>query len=96
MKITLCGSIAFYENMLDVKSQLEKLSHEVKLPPSEVKDKEGNLIPVAEYYQIRQNTNNQDLWIWERKKEAMILHFKKVEWSEAILVTNYDKKGIKN
>ena len=46
MNITICGSIAFYDEMLDAKKKLEQLGHRVKLPPFEVKDENGNMIPV--------------------------------------------------
>ena len=97
MKITLCGSIAFYEEMQNIQQQLEKLGHQVKLPPFEVKDEHGQMIPVKEYYARRKAENiADDSWIWERKAEAMHVHFQKVEWSDGILVTNYDKNGIVN
>ena len=57
MKITICGSIAFYDEMLKVRPQLEKRAHQVELPPSKVKDDKGKDINVKDYYQIRQNTN---------------------------------------
>jgi len=44
MKITICGSIAFYKEMEEVKEQLEKLGHEVKLPPSQF---EANFLSLA-------------------------------------------------
>jgi len=94
MKMTLCGSIAFFDQMLDAKKQLEALGHEVKLPPTEVPDEDGNLIPVAKYYELRKTVTDDTSWIWERKEEAMRNHFDKVAWSDAILVCNYDKKGI--
>ena len=50
MKITLCGSIAFYPEMLETKNGLETLGHEIKLPPREVPDENGKMIPVAQYY----------------------------------------------
>lgn len=53
MKITLCGSITFYDGMLDMKIKLEQLGHLVKLPPSEVKNENGDTISVKEYHQIR-------------------------------------------
>lgn len=94
MKITLCGSIAFYTEMLDVKSRLEKAGHEVKLPPIKVKGRDGSLIPVEEYYKIRKEAGDDDGWVWDRKAEAMMLHFEKEEWADVILVTNFDKKGV--
>ncbi|MGL5831588.1 MAG: hypothetical protein ACRCZE_05595 [Candidatus Altimarinota bacterium] len=97
MKITLCGSIAFYEEMQNIQQQLEKLGHEVKLPPFEVKDEHGQMIPVKEYYARRKAGNvADDSWIWERKAEAMHNHFQKVEWSEVVLILNYDKNNIPN
>ena len=96
MKITLCGSIAFYDEMLSVRDTLEKLGHEVKLPPSEIFDEIGKKIPVKEYYDIRKSTNSTSGWIWDRKEEAIRLHFGKIEWCEAILVLNYTKNGIEN
>ena len=96
MKITICGSIAFYDEMLEIKKRLESLNHEVKLPPVDVKDENGNIISVKEYYNKRKAETNENSWIWARKNEAMKEHLSKVEWADAILVLNYDKKGVKN
>ena len=96
MKIVICGSIAFYDEMLKVKDELETLGHEVKLPPAEVKDKDGNSISVQEYYELRKSETSDDSWIWERKNEAMKKHFGKIEWSEGVLILNYSKKGVEN
>lgn len=93
MKITICGSIAVYENMLEIKKKLEELGHEVDLPPLKVKNKVGDLIPVEEYYAIRKSGVDEP-WIWERKKEAILTHYRKEEWADAILVTNFEKNGI--
>mgnify|MGYP001583108835 CR=1 FL=1 len=95
MKITICGSIAFYEKMQEVKKQLENMGYEVKLPPIEVRNGEGKLISVQEYYKIRKGNSDHTGWIGERKSEAIMTHFKKVEWSDAILVLNYDKNEVK-
>jgi len=95
MNITLCGSIAFHDRMLEIKNVLEKMGHNVKLPPSEVKDENGEMMPVMRYYELRKKTSDDDSWIWKRKEEAMRMHFDKVEWSEGVLILNYDKNGIK-
>ena len=94
MKITLCGSIAFYDQMLEIKKKLEEKKHEVKLPPTEVKDENGNMISVKEYYQKRKTETSSNSWVWDRKKEAMKMHFNKVEWSDAVLITNFDKNNV--
>lgn len=96
MRITICGSISFYDEMLGIKEELEQLGHEVKLPPFEVKDENGNMIPVKEYYAKRKSETSDTGWIWDRKEEAMRLHFQKVEWSDAVLILNHDKNNIPN
>ena len=96
MKITICGSIAFYDEMLEIKEKLEQLGHQVKLPPFEVKDENGNMISVKEYYSKRKAETNNTSWIWDRKEEAMKLHFKKIELSNAVLILNFDKNNISN
>lgn len=96
MKITICGSIAFYDEMLKIKENLEKLGHQVKLPPVEIKGKNGNAIHVKEYYEKRKAEKNKNSWVWERKRDAMKLHFQKVEWSDAVLVLNFSKNKIPN
>ena len=95
MKITICGSVAFQDEALSLKEKLEKLGHEVKLWPTELKNETGQLICAKEYYKIRKNASENEKWVWDRKAEAVLEHFEKVAWSDAVLVINYDKNGIK-
>lgn len=95
MKITICASIMFQDKVLLLKSELEKLRHEVKIWPLKVKNEKGELIPVQEYYQIRRKAKNDEKWVWDRKAEAILKHFDKINWSDAVLVANYDKNSIK-
>jgi len=94
MKITICGSVAFQDKAIFLKKKLEKLGHKVELWPSKVKNKNGDLISVKEYYKIRRAANNDEEWIWARKAEAILNHFDKIAWADAILVINYDKNNI--
>ncbi|MAG78654.1 hypothetical protein CL616_04795 [archaeon] len=94
MKICICGSIAFFDEMVDIKNKLEGQGHEVKIPPNEIKDQDGNFIDVKDYYKIRKESSDEEGWIWDRKEEAIRSHFDKVEWSDSILVLNHDKKGV--
>lgn len=94
MKITLCGSIAFFDQMLEVQKRFENLGHEVKLPPTEIEDGQGKMIPVAEYYEIRKAARDDEIWVWDRKAKAIMNHFNKVAWADVVLVLNYDKKGV--
>ena len=94
MKITICGSIAFIKEMISTKAALEKLGHEVDLPPSVIKDNQGKDLDVLEYYKMRHQEENPTSWIWDTKKEAMLRHFYKVTWGDVILVLNPEKNGI--
>ena len=96
MKITICGSIAFINEMNQLKNQLENTRHEVKMPPNEIQNDNGILIPVSEYYLKRKSETSDTSWIWQRKAEAMKTHFEKIAWSDAVLVLNYDKNNIKS
>ena len=86
--------MAFFEDMVRVKEELESMGHSVQIPPTEVKDDNGNMISVQKYYELRKSETDDASWIWDRKKEAIQAHFDKVAWGDAILVLNYDKRGI--
>jgi hypothetical protein len=87
MIITICSTIKFWPQILEIKRNLETLGHQVLIPPHEVKDEAGNLIPVEKYYEIRRAMMAKDKkeydWIWQRKKEAIMEHFSKVNQAEA-------------
>ena len=53
MIITICSSIKFWPQIVEVKKQLEDLGYKVLTPPHEVPNKEGDMIPVEEYYRLR-------------------------------------------
>jgi len=95
MKITICSSIAFQDEVLSVKEKLEKLGHKVAMWPLKLKDGKGQLISAKDYYKIRRVANDDEKWVWDRKAEAVLEHFDKIAWSDAILVANYDKNDVK-
>ena len=95
MKITICGSCKFTDEALSVKEKLEKLGHEAKIWPLKIKEGNGQLVPVEEYYKIRHKAADDEKWVWDRKAEAISEHFNKIAWADAILVLNCDKNNIK-
>jgi hypothetical protein len=95
MKITICGSTAFIDEMEVVSKQLEALGHEVKLPPVKVINSDGKEFHTRDYYKLKK-TMPKDESFWLEHTQRIKNHFNKVEWSEAILVTNYDKNGVAN
>ena len=81
MKITICGSLAFANEMLKLEKELKKLWHEVIIPA----DTNSFLD-----WQIN------DWWINpELARKWMLNHYNNIKESDSILVCNLDKKGVK-
>jgi len=83
MKITICGSLQFFEEMLKIKYKLESLSHHVKIPKK---------IDGTNYTNksVEEGTKNI------QEKNLIKEHYKKILSSDCILIVNYNKKGIEN
>ncbi len=100
MKITICGSIGFYKEMESAKEELIKLGYEVKIPELalEVPEEYGGGKKVYFGQFIEQN-GGIDAFpvghkIWDIKEGAINDHYEKIDWCDAILVINYEKRGI--
>lgn len=95
MKLTLCGSIAFINEMDTLRQKLEALGHEVKMPPMTGTDHHGNAISSLEYYAIKKQVGD-DLThpFWAGHEARIRAHFDKVAWCDAVLIANYDKNGV--
>jgi nucleoside 2-deoxyribosyltransferase len=87
MKITICGSIAFLEEMKTAQEELEKLGHEVLVPESLV---QGN----DSAFWADMKTRPEEYL--KHKNERMMQHFEKVASSDAVLVVNEEKHNIPN
>jgi len=84
MKVTICGSMIFNQEMKDYKTKLEALGFEVAIPK-----------------QINDNFDYNDSNTEQRTKRKIELdlinaHYKEIISSEAILILNFEKKGIPN
>jgi len=91
MKITLCGSISFAEEMSELKEKLEDMGHEVFVPQS-LTDFSIKTAHDAD----RLKFDDREKYINEIKPYYTKHHFNLIEKSDAILVVNIEKKGIKN
>ena len=72
--------------------KLRELGHEVFVPSTAEQILSGQ-IDVFDIEKEKESGSSADRVI---KNNAIIRHYKKIERSEAILVLNYEKKGIKN
>lgn len=86
MKIAICGSMTFAKEMLNVASRLSKRGHICHLPEETEKYVTGEVKIIGDKIGA------------SRKIEADLInkHYHKIKDSDAVLVLNYDKKGIKN
>mgnify|MGYP001617850585 FL=1 len=95
MKIVICGSIAFINEMQEAKERLESRGYEVEIPNIEARGEFGELISTKELYLLRKRSMEVTPdWIWERNREGMQAHFGKVAGADAIVVVNNAKNGI--
>lgn len=91
MKIVICGSMAFAKQMVKIKDQLEKAGHSVAMPE------------LVEKF-LKYKTWQRRVVGWrstegaKRKKKYDLIrrHYEKIKKADAVLVLNFDKKGIKN
>ena len=86
MKIVICGSMSSACQMVEVEKELVKNNHEVVLP----KDTKKYAEKVLKEETAHESTKN--------KIEHNLIrdYFEKIKNSDAVLVVNVDKKGIKN
>ncbi|MFA7216671.1 MAG: hypothetical protein WC095_01665 [Candidatus Paceibacterota bacterium] len=100
MKITICGSIAFYSEMENAMKVLESLGHEVKIPrlalevPKEMGG--GNKVYFGKYIEDNGGIDAFPVGheIWDMKHGAINDHFEKIGWAEGVLIVNPEKRGI--
>lgn len=96
MKITLCGSAQFAQEMAELAKELEELGHEVKSLPVEFTDPDGKHWFTSDYHKFKKTKPFSDPGFLSTHSQRIHAHFDKVVWSEAVLVTNWDKNGIAN
>ncbi len=90
MKITICGSLAFSEQMGKIAKELENLGHKVLLPASTEKILKG----IFDQKEIDSEKGTQAAADRVIKNNAIINHHKRIESSDAILVVNEDKNDV--
>jgi len=85
MKIAICTSMVFTEKMLETKKELERLGHEVFVSG------------FADAYVGKTEKEKEKLTLFHKNEKDAIREFwKKIKKADAILVLNYDRRGIKN
>jgi len=93
MKITICGSIFFSHELINIAEKLKKLGHETELPLTTLKIKAGELT-LDEYKKEKEASGDGSF----RKMHDNVIkrYYNLIRESDAILVCNFTKNEIKN
>ena len=99
MNITICGSMQFHTNMVELEKELRTLGHDVRVPDLAVEMPAhfgGGRMSIRGFQDANGGVDAfpVDHEIWKAKGDAMRGHLAKIDWADAILVANYEKKGI--
>jgi len=100
MRITVCGSIAFYQDMESAREYLERRNHAVKIPELAlevpIQFGGGKKTYFGKYIEENGGIDAFDPShdIWDLKKGAIRDHFEKIDWAQSILVINPEKRGV--
>lgn len=89
MKITICGSSKFRHEMVEYMEKLESLGHDVIVHEHYIKSVKGEMPELMERVQREHAT-------LKREQNYIKWYHNAIQGSDAILVLNFDKNGIKN
>jgi hypothetical protein len=85
MRVAICASMAFSERMIAVQQELERMGHETEISR------------FAALYAGKSPVEKERLTLHDKNESDAIREFwEKIRRSDAILVLNYDRKGVKN
>ena len=89
--------MAFYEKFTVIKKELEEMGHSVMAPELEF-ERKGDDTSVGGFFDRNGGVEafSADHEVWKKKGKAITKHFRKIDDSDCILVTNYEKKGVPN
>lgn len=86
MTIAICGSLHFYKEMRLLEKQLNSMGHRVFVPKS---------FDFIEREEFSKPKTIEERLRAEKKFDFIREHFRQIEQSDAILVANYDKDGMR-
>lgn len=92
MKIAICASLDFTKEIKNIADKLTKKGHEVVIPQTAEMILEGEV----SFEQIMKEKKNGEIFKRAIRQNSIRHHFEKVKEADAILVLNFEKKGIKD
>lgn len=95
MKITICSSVDFTPQIIEVKKKLEQMGHTTNIPYFTTKVMNGEMS--FEEYMDAKIKGNGDISLRQKQATDMIRRYWDfIKNSDAILILNLEKKGILN
>ncbi|MEI8143754.1 MAG: hypothetical protein WCG48_04040 [Candidatus Berkelbacteria bacterium] len=94
MKIAVCGSIGVSDKLIEVAETLEKNGHEVNLPYYTKKIKNGEM--TLDEFNIAKDESGDTKFREMATEDLIKRYYRVIGESDAIVVVNTDKNGIKN
>lgn len=94
MRIVLCGSLTFQKEFDEIKASLEKSGHVVLTSDTAEEAKKKGIADIKKWLeQMKKFENDRFVRFTAEKIKS---HLEKIKSSDAILVVNLDKNGVKN
>lgn len=94
MIITVCASVDFTPKIIEIKRLLEEKGHSVNIPYFTQKVIDGK-VSYEEYMEKKENSGDIELRR-EQNTDMIKRYWDFIRYSDAIIVLNLEKKGIKN
>lgn len=91
MKIAICSSLDFTEGVRKIAENLKALGHEVVLPQTIERIARGEVT----YDQVMEEKETGEISNRIIKHDLFKYYYEQIKKSDVVLVTNFDKKGIK-
>lgn len=89
MKIMIAGSSVYSKKMVEYKKKIEALGHENNLHEHYIAQANGEMKDYVDRF-------HQEHGALKKENDYIRYHFHEIADSDAILVLNFDRKGIKN
>jgi len=87
--------MAFYNQFSELKRKLEEMGHTVVAPELEFETKDDDT-SVGSFFDRNGGVDAfpPDHDVWKKKGKAITAHFRKIDDSDCVLISNYKKKGV--
>lgn len=94
MEIVICASIGSTYKIKEIGDKLEKLGHLIEIPYMSQKILAGEIS--MEEFNKEKELNGDEFFRKNAQEDLIKRYYNKIKDSDAILVINIDKKGVKN